>query len=59
MEPINETSGFEQTGILGGNVLRHFRVTFDFERMVIRLEPNKKIRPAPPVKVSLVKEVKK
>ncbi|MBA2340244.1 MAG: aspartyl protease family protein [Pyrinomonadaceae bacterium] len=39
MNSINETSGFEQTGIIGGNVLRHFRVTFDFARMVVRLEP--------------------
>ena len=39
MEPINETAGFEQTGIVGGNVLRFFRVTFDFGRGVVRLEP--------------------
>jgi predicted aspartyl protease/thioredoxin-like negative regulator of GroEL len=39
MEPINETAGFEQTGIVGGNVLRHFRVSFDFLRGVVRLEP--------------------
>jgi predicted aspartyl protease/Flp pilus assembly protein TadD len=39
MEPINETAGFEQTGIIGGNVLRYFRVTFDFGRGVVRLEP--------------------
>ncbi|HEX8070403.1 MAG TPA: aspartyl protease family protein [Pyrinomonadaceae bacterium] len=38
MEPINETSGFEQTGIIGGNILRFFRVTFDFQRAVVRLE---------------------
>ncbi|MFL6207598.1 MAG: aspartyl protease family protein [Pyrinomonadaceae bacterium] len=38
MEPINETSGFEQTGILGGNVLRFFRVTFDFQRAIVQLE---------------------
>jgi predicted aspartyl protease len=38
MAPINETSGFEQTGIIGGNVLRFFRVTFDFARGVVRLE---------------------
>lgn len=52
MEPINETSGFEQTGIIGGNVLRHFRVTFDFDRMVVRFEPNKKGRSPQPTKVS-------
>src|SRR3989440_11878518 len=39
MDPINETAGFEQTGIVGGNILRHYRVTFDFSRSVIRLEP--------------------
>jgi len=39
MEPINETAGFEQTGIIGGNILRHYRLTFDFSRAIIRLEP--------------------
>ena len=38
LDSINETAGFEQTGIIGGNVLRHFRVTFDFRRAVVRLE---------------------
>ncbi|HEX8720047.1 MAG TPA: aspartyl protease family protein [Pyrinomonadaceae bacterium] len=39
MEPINETAGFEQTGIIGGNLLRRYRVTFDFERGLMRLDP--------------------
>jgi hypothetical protein len=39
LEPVNETAGFSQNGILGGNFLRHFRVSFDFQRGVIRLEP--------------------
>lgn len=39
MESLNETTGFTQSGILGGNFLRHFRVIFDFQRGVIRLEP--------------------
>jgi predicted aspartyl protease/cytochrome c-type biogenesis protein CcmH/NrfG len=39
MEPINETAGFEQTGIVGGNFLRHFRLIFDFQKGVMRLEP--------------------
>jgi predicted aspartyl protease/thioredoxin-like negative regulator of GroEL len=39
LEPVNETAGFRQSGILGGNFLRYFRVTFDFQRGVIRLEP--------------------
>ena len=39
MDPINETSGFEQAGIVGGNILRNFRDTFDFSRAVVRLEP--------------------
>src|SRR5688572_9301143 len=41
LESVNETSGFIQDGILGGNFLRHFRVAFDFRRGVIRLEPLK------------------
>jgi tetratricopeptide (TPR) repeat protein len=40
LEPINETAGFDQVGILGGNFLRHFRVIFDFQRSVMRLEQN-------------------
>ncbi|CDM67059.1 aspartyl protease family protein [Pyrinomonas methylaliphatogenes] len=39
MSAINETAGFEQTGIIGGNVLRHFRVYFDFRRPAVLLEP--------------------
>jgi len=39
MSAINETSGFEQTGIIGGNILRCFRVTFDFQRGLVRLDP--------------------
>ena len=39
LDPVNETAGFTQNGILGGNFLRHFRVSFDFQRGVIRLEP--------------------
>ena len=37
--PVNETTGFIQSGIIGGNFLRHFRVTFDFKKSVILLEP--------------------
>lgn len=39
LEAVNETTGFVQNGIIGGNFLRHFRVTFDFKRSVIVLEP--------------------
>lgn len=39
LEPLNETAGFTQNGILGANFLRHFRVAFDFQRGLIRLEP--------------------
>ncbi len=39
LEPVNETSGFQQSGILGGNFLRYFRVVFDFQRGIVRLEP--------------------
>ena len=42
MEPVNETAGFTQNGILGGNFLGHYRLTFDFKRGLIRLEPVKK-----------------
>jgi tetratricopeptide (TPR) repeat protein len=36
---INEFSGFEQSGILGGDFLRHFRLTIDFPRAQLTLEP--------------------
>src|SRR5262245_12661762 len=39
MEPVNETAGFVQSGILGGNYLRNFRLYFDFARGAIRLQP--------------------
>jgi predicted aspartyl protease len=39
LEPVNETSGFMQSGILGGNFLRYFRLAFDFPRGLLRLEP--------------------
>jgi len=42
MEPVNETAGFTQNGILGGNFLSHYRVSFDFQRALIKLEPLKK-----------------
>jgi predicted aspartyl protease len=39
LEPVNETAGFLQSGILGGNFLRHYRVIFDFEKGIVRFEP--------------------
>jgi len=42
MEPVNETAGFTQNGILGGNFLGHYRLSFDFKRGLIKLEPLKK-----------------
>ncbi|HYJ46431.1 MAG TPA: aspartyl protease family protein [Pyrinomonadaceae bacterium] len=39
LDPVNETTGFVQSGIVGGNFLRHFRVTFDFKKSIILLEP--------------------
>jgi predicted aspartyl protease len=38
LEPVNETAGFQQSGILGGNFLRHYRIIFDFPRSVVRFE---------------------
>ncbi len=39
-DAINETSGFEQSGILGGDFLRHFLVTIDFPRTRVRFQPH-------------------
>ena len=38
LRQISETAGFGQDGILGGNFLRHFRLTFDLEDHTLRLE---------------------
>lgn len=38
LEPVNETTGFMQGGILGANFLSHFRLVFDFQRGLMRLE---------------------
>ncbi len=45
LDPINETAGFQQNGILGGNFLRHFRVVFDFQRGILRFEPIDGVKP--------------
>jgi len=55
MEPVNETAGFTQSGILGGNFLRHFRIYFDFARGAMRLEPvNQKPRSAETINPEVV-----
>ncbi len=41
LDLINETSGFEQAGILGGNFLKDYRLTFDFENSKVIFVPNK------------------
>ncbi len=43
LEPVNETAGFKQSGIIGGNFLKHFRIYFDFARGTLRLEPVNKV----------------
>jgi predicted aspartyl protease len=42
LEAVNETSGFEQHGILGGDYLAHFRVTLDLRRYQFKLTPQTK-----------------
>ena len=55
MEPVNETAGFTQSGILGGNFLRHFRIYFDLARGAMRLEPlNQKPKSAEDVRPEVV-----
>lgn len=39
LEAVNETSGFEQHGVLGGDYLRHFRVVLDLRRHYLGLTP--------------------
>jgi tetratricopeptide (TPR) repeat protein len=42
LEAVNETSGFEQHGILGGDYLEHFRVVLDLRRYQFKLTPQSK-----------------
>ncbi|HMV51723.1 MAG TPA: hypothetical protein PKD31_28530, partial [Blastocatellia bacterium] len=39
LDAVNETSGFEQHGILGGDYLMHFRVMLDLRRHYFGLVP--------------------
>ena len=41
LDLINESSGFQQAGILGGNFLRNYVLTFDFDRSRMVLTPHK------------------
>jgi predicted aspartyl protease/Flp pilus assembly protein TadD len=41
---INETSGFEQGGILGGDFLRHFRIAIDFNKGMLAMEPHSPVK---------------
>lgn len=42
LDIINESSGFEQAGILGGNFLKNYRLTFDFQNSKVHFVPVKK-----------------
>lgn len=42
LDTINETTGFVQRGVLGGNFLQQYRLTFDFQRSLLLLEPVRK-----------------
>ena len=39
LDMINETSGFEQSGILGGNFLKNYSLTFDFKNSKVIFTP--------------------
>ena len=42
LDLINEASGFEQAGILGGNFLKNYCLTFDFQNSKVTFVPIKK-----------------
>jgi Flp pilus assembly protein TadD/predicted aspartyl protease len=42
LDIINEASGFQQSGILGGNFLKNYRLTFDFQNSRVTFVPNAK-----------------
>jgi predicted aspartyl protease len=39
LDMINEASGFQQAGILGGNFLKNYRMTFDFKNSKVTFFP--------------------
>ena len=39
LDMINESSGFQQAGILGGNFLRNYKLTFDFKNSKVTFVP--------------------
>ena len=39
LDIINEAAGFEQAGILGGNFLKNYRLTFDFKNSKVTFVP--------------------
>ena len=41
LDVINEITGFEQAGILGGNFLKNYRLTFDFKNSSVSFIPIK------------------
>ena len=41
LEIINDASGFEQSGILGGNFFLDYRMTFDFKNSRLIFAPTK------------------
>lgn len=42
LDIINEASGFQQAGILGGNFLQNYCLTFDFQNSKVTFVPNRK-----------------
>jgi len=42
LDIINEASGFQQAGILGGNFLKDYSLTFDFQNSKVTFVPVKK-----------------
>ncbi|HMJ08154.1 MAG TPA: aspartyl protease family protein [Pyrinomonadaceae bacterium] len=44
LDMINEASGFEQAGILGGNFLKNYRMTFDFKNSKVIFVPIEPVR---------------
>jgi len=44
LKAINETSGFEQSAILGGDFLRHCRLTIDFDRGQVAISTTPRLK---------------
>lgn len=57
LDIINDASGFEQSGILGGNFFLNYRLTFDFRNSFVLFSPSKPEPSAAPPEQNEIKSL--